>query len=108
VAEHLRRLPLAGVGGRRILLVSVRLRDRESKRPVGMRGIASGRGPEFDSDPEADPEKWWVFDPDGRLLGTVGVPAGLVVLPIGRDRVLGLWRDELDVERSARASTSQG
>ncbi|NIM49980.1 MAG: hypothetical protein GTN78_22390 [Gemmatimonadales bacterium] len=42
--------------------------------------------------------RWTVFDPDGRLLGTLQLPAGLRLLDIGDDCVLGLWRDELDVE----------
>ena len=47
-----------------------------------------------------------VYTPDGRWLGTVGVPPGLqqenlgltVRLEIGEDYILGVWRDELEVE----------
>jgi len=42
---------------------------------------------------------WLVFDPAGRLLGEVEMPAGLEVFEIGEDYVLGLVRDDLDVER---------
>lgn len=41
---------------------------------------------------------WTVFGPDGRLLGAVEMPPSLHVLEIGDDHVLGIWRDELDVE----------
>lgn len=40
---------------------------------------------------------WDVFDPEGRLLGTVTTPAGLRVTQIGADFVVGVWTDELDV-----------
>ncbi|MGH7503576.1 MAG: hypothetical protein ACREL7_17755 [Longimicrobiales bacterium] len=43
--------------------------------------------------------RWTVFDPTGRWLGTVEMPDGLQVLEIGRDYVLGLLKDEMDVER---------
>ncbi len=42
---------------------------------------------------------WRVFDADGRLLDRVEAPARFRILDIGRDRVVGVWRDELDVER---------
>ncbi len=42
--------------------------------------------------------RWTVFAEDGTLLGAVEVPAGLRVLDIGADYVLGVWKDELDVE----------
>ena len=46
-----------------------------------------------------DQYRWAVFDPDGRLLGKVAVPNGGSVREIGADYVLGVWRDELDVEQ---------
>lgn len=48
--------------------------------------------------PGAAPERWQVFDPDGRLLGTVEVPADLAVRTVHRNRLVGVWRDSLDVE----------
>lgn len=39
-----------------------------------------------------------VFTEDGIFLGTLPVPAGLAVLDIGRDYLLGLRRDQLGVE----------
>jgi hypothetical protein len=47
--------------------------------------------------PQEDAE-WTVFDPDGRWLGVVGMPAELTVKEIGLDYVLGVWTDELGVE----------
>jgi len=41
---------------------------------------------------------WTVFRADGRLLGDVRMPDGLRVLEIGDDYVLGVWRNEVDVE----------
>jgi hypothetical protein len=37
--------------------------------------------------------RWTVFAADGRLLGTVLLPPGLELLDVGRDRILGIWRD---------------
>jgi hypothetical protein len=39
-----------------------------------------------------------VFDPDGALFGEVRLPVSLEVLDIGDDYLLGLFRDELEVE----------
>lgn len=38
--------------------------------------------------------RWAIFAADGRLLGTVLLPPGLELLDVGRDRILGIWRDE--------------
>jgi hypothetical protein len=45
-----------------------------------------------------EPGSWIVFDAEGRQLGTVAMPAGFDPYEIGPDYVLGLWKDELDVE----------
>jgi 6-bladed beta-propeller len=45
-----------------------------------------------------DPETWIVFAPDGTMLGAVTTPRGLSVREVGRDYVLGVARDDLDVE----------
>ncbi len=42
--------------------------------------------------------RWSVFDPDGRYLGDLTSPARFRVFEIGDDYVLGVWRDDLDVE----------
>ncbi len=41
---------------------------------------------------------WTVFDPNGRLLGEVATPPGLQIHQIGEDFVLGVWRDELEID----------
>ena len=45
------------------------------------------------------PGEWWVFDPDGRWLGSIHVPDELDPAQIGSDYILSIHRDELDVER---------
>jgi hypothetical protein len=52
---------------------------------------------EFQPAPAALPT-WTVFDPDGRMLGAVSMPDRFRPMQIGADFVLGLWRDELDVQ----------
>jgi hypothetical protein len=42
---------------------------------------------------------WWVFDSRGRWLGSVTTPDRLDLSMIGRDYILGVHRDSLDVER---------
>ena len=44
------------------------------------------------------PLPWTVFDPEGRMLGTVTLPDGLRTMQIGDDFVLGVWMDDLDVQ----------
>ena len=41
---------------------------------------------------------WDVFEPSGEYLGAVATPPGLKLLEVGRDYVLGVWSDELDVQ----------
>lgn len=52
--------------------------------------------------------EWRVFDADGSFLARVVVPAGLDVQAIGRDWILGVVKDDLDVEhlRVYRLDTS--
>jgi len=47
---------------------------------------------------EAATWTWTVFDPEGRMLGTMALPPDFRVTQIGDDFVLGLWRDDLEVE----------
>lgn len=49
--------------------------------------------------PGATSVAWTVFDRRGAMLGQVALPANLSPTDIGRDYVLGVWADELDVER---------
>lgn len=54
--------------------------------------VERSRGPE-DSPPTFD-----IFNPEGTLVGLASLPADLSVLEIGDDYLLGLFRDELEVE----------
>lgn len=47
---------------------------------------------------EIEARRWDVIDRDGRWLGLVTTPARLEVYQVTRDRVIGVWRDENDVE----------
>jgi hypothetical protein len=52
-------------------------------------------------EPRADedaPRRWQVLDPDGRWLEAVETPAGLRVTAIGDDYVVGVHRDDFEVE----------
>ena len=44
------------------------------------------------------PIDWSVFDPDGRLIARVTVPVRFRITQIGEDWVLGVQRDEMDVQ----------
>ena len=44
------------------------------------------------------PENWQVLGPGGAWLGSVEIPADFSVMDVGMDYVLGVYRDELDVE----------
>jgi hypothetical protein len=45
-----------------------------------------------------DPPTWMILGTDGIARGTIVLPAGVRVLTIGEDRVVGLLRDAMDVE----------
>ena len=44
------------------------------------------------------PQEWLILDADGTWLGTVEVPERFTVVEVRMDRMLGVWRDEVDVE----------
>ncbi len=48
--------------------------------------------------PGNEANNWWVFDAEGTLQGTLGLPPRFQPLDIGPDYILGLWRDADDVE----------
>jgi hypothetical protein len=48
--------------------------------------------------PQHTPERWYVFDADGRLLGEVAMPAGYRPHDIGSGWLIGVTKDELEVE----------
>lgn len=45
-------------------------------------------------------DRWLIFDPEGRLVATAQLPSFRFVFEIGRDYVLGLALDEMDVEHA--------
>ncbi len=47
---------------------------------------------------DAGAPQWDVFDADGRLLGTVTLPARFTPRMFRGDDIYGVWRDELDVQ----------
>lgn len=55
-----------------------------------------------------DSQIWFTFTHDGRWLGEVAVPRALVVTDIGEDHVIGIWRDEMDVEYVRMYSLDRG
>lgn len=44
-------------------------------------------------------QEWWVFDPTGRWLGEIRMPSNFLIRAIQRDKIMGLSRDDLDVEQ---------
>jgi hypothetical protein len=58
-------------------------------------------------DPQAEGSTWLVFDDSGRWLGRVATPPRFEVNEIGTDYVLGIWRDDLDVEHVRRYAISK-
>ena len=56
--------------------------------------------PRGEQPPAGQVVRWNVFDRDGRWAGAVDLPAGFVPKDIGRDKVLGVNRDEDGVPRA--------
>jgi hypothetical protein len=46
----------------------------------------------------SDPASADVFDPSGRLLGSVTLPANVKLFEIGTEYVLGVWKDDMDLQ----------
>jgi hypothetical protein len=55
----------------------------------------------FRADENADPE-WLVLNRSGTVLGYIGTPRGVTIAQIGTDYILGLRRDDSDVEHVVR------
>jgi hypothetical protein len=65
-----------------------------------VKGDSEGNLWVFDYSPPGDSiSQVTIFDGEGRMLGTVSMPPGLVVHQIGHDFVAGVWRDQLGVEQ---------
>lgn len=57
--------------------------------------------------PGEDENCWGVFDPDGIFLGNVELPNRFSLMEVGDDYLLGVTRDDLDVERVALYSLAR-
>ena len=51
---------------------------------------------------------WDVFDSAGRWMTTLTTPVALEIHDIGEDYILGVWRDEMDVEYVRMYSLDRG
>jgi hypothetical protein len=51
---------------------------------------------------EEETRRWDVYDPDGRQVARIEVPGNARLTEVGEDYVLGIFPDELDVERVQR------
>ena len=47
---------------------------------------------------EDRPQEWLILDADGTWLGTVEIPDGFRITDVTMETVLGVWRDDVDVE----------
>lgn len=63
--------------------------------------LAEHRG-EFRNLFSHEPRTWNVFDSKGAWLGEVSMPGRFTVFEIGLDHILGVWRDQLNVEHPQR------
>jgi len=75
--------------------------DLPPTRPAYGRLLVDEKGFLWAAEPTRYPHpagSWTVFAPDGRLLGVVPMPERFRLHQAGPDWVLGVWRDELDVE----------
>lgn len=52
--------------------------------------------------PFHDATRWWVFEPDGALLGSLDAPSGLTITQVTCTSVLGVERDELEIDYAVR------
>ncbi|HEX2166402.1 MAG TPA: 6-bladed beta-propeller [Longimicrobiales bacterium] len=57
---------------------------------------------------EGAAQEWQVFDPEGRWLGAVTMPPGFTPLVIEADEILGIFRDDMDVEHLHGYRLSRG
>jgi hypothetical protein len=87
--ERARRGLDDGMVGDHVPLFSVAFVDRDRRL-----WVAESTWPDL----AATPRRWSVFDPDGVWLGDVDAPPGLRFADARGDTVLGIWRDELDVQ----------
>ena len=53
-------------------------------------------------------EFWDVFDSSGQKVTTVTTPRDVTIQTIGEDYILGVWKDEMDVEYVRMYSLDRG
>ncbi len=75
--------------GETVPLFGLAFTDGDGRLWVGESSFPSFQGP---------PRRWTVFAADGVLLGDVAPPEGVRMVDARGDTVLGIWRDELDIE----------
>jgi len=102
--ERAREERLASVPAERRTMMRAQLdaMDVPETRPAYSRLLVDSEGALWVGDyapyPE-DPVLWRVFDAGGRLVTALQVPDRLRLFDVGADWILGVWRDDLDVER---------
>ncbi|MFQ5702893.1 MAG: hypothetical protein ACE5HT_02615 [Gemmatimonadales bacterium] len=60
--------------------------------------VVFGRSVQEYNLPDDSRVRWTVFDGHGMLLGTTQFPESFRALDIGEDYVLGVWKDDVDLE----------
>jgi hypothetical protein len=97
-----RRLASVAEGQRTMMRTQLDAMDVPGTRPAYGRLLVDSQGALWVGDyapyPE-DPVLWRVFDASGRLVTALRVPERFRVFDVGADWILGVWRDDLDVER---------
>jgi hypothetical protein len=86
---------------RSTMRVHLEAMDVPATRPAYGRLLADREGNVWVADyatAASEPREWRVFDPEGRLLGRVTLPERFRALDIGAEWIVGVWRDEEDVE----------
>jgi hypothetical protein len=99
IEERLRQLPPGPARDR--TLASFRAMPAPERRPVVQGLVASSSGELWVSPSQSaavDSVTWHVFDREGRLSATITTPARFQITEVSADRVIGIWRNELDVE----------
>jgi hypothetical protein len=73
-----------------------------TERPAFDRLVVSRTGEiwvrRFVLDPDSDPYVWDILSPDGIYLGEITSPADFEIMAVDEDRIVGIQRDENDVE----------
>jgi len=82
-------------------LRALRAMRAPARRPLIQRLVASSSGELWvmlSQSPGAASVEWHIFDHEGRLIAALSAPARFQITEIHEDRVIGIWRNETDVE----------